>query len=91
MSEECLDQAAIAFILLHDGLVLDSQSTDFLASHGKFAFQLGDVFCAFTSVCDSSLWRFEVRLTLSSRSESTSRDLVPQLSSLFAGQLLSFL
>ena len=45
MTEKCLDQVAVAFVLCHQVCVLRAEVVAFLCLHGNFAFKLRDVFC----------------------------------------------
>lgn len=89
MAQECLDQATVALILGLQSLVLLTEDVALLCLHGHLAFKLANVFCGNVSkLCHNVI---ALELTLSSRAEGASRDLVPQLPALLAGQLLALL
>ena len=50
VAEECLDEAAVALILLHESCVLIAEGAALLRLHGHFALELGDVLCIYVSI-----------------------------------------
>ena len=69
MTEQGLDETAIALILLHESLVLVAQAVGLLNLDSNLAFQLTDVFCKLSQYLryyNGVVWSFVSKLTLSS-------------------------